>query len=324
MHILKRLLFLSFFALTVGGVFLYYLYHQITTPITLIAPTEVIINKGATLNQTAHILEQSHIIKDARLFVLYTRLYKLSSSLKAGEYSFIGPNSIPSIAQTLAKGDVIMRKITIPEGKALVEILNIINQNPHLTGDITIPLHEGEILPETYIFTKGTTKDEIIKKATLAMEKALNNAYSQLPKDSPIKTKEELLILASIIEKETGLASERNLVASVFLNRLKIGMMLQTDPTVIYAVTNGQMNLNRPIYKKDLKYDSPYNTYLYTGLPPTPICSPGINAINAVIKPADTKYLYFVADGVTGGHRFASSLAEHNKNVSSYRKTQKK
>ena len=124
--------------------------------------------------------------------------------------------------------------------------------------------------------------------------------------------------------KETGLKSERELVSSVFTNRLKIGMRLQTDPTIIYAVTNGKMNLNRPIYKKDLNYNSPYNTYIYSGLPPTPICSPGLDSIRAAINPKDTKYLYFVADGITGGHRFASSLAEHNKNVALYRKALKK
>jgi uncharacterized YceG family protein len=165
--------------------------------------------------------------------------------------------------------------------------------------------------------------NEIIKTAKQAMEKALNEAYKNLKPNSPIKTKNDILILASIIEKETGIKTERELVSSVFTNRLKIGMRLQTDPTVIYAVTNGKMNLERALLKKDLTYDSPYNTYVYNGLPPTPICSPGIDAINAATNPSDTKYLYFVADGKTGGHRFATNLKEHNKNVALYRKERK-
>ena len=151
----------------------------------------------------------------------------------------------------------------------------------------------------------------------------LENAFLERNKDIPLKSEKELLILASIVEKETGVASERTKVASVFINRLNLGMRLQTDPTVIYAVTNGQMNLGRPIYKKDLVFDSPYNTYVYGGLPPQPICSPGKEAIRAVANPDKTNYLYFVADGVTGGHLFAKSLAEHNKNVARYRSLKK-
>ncbi len=324
MKILKHLLIIAFICLISGGVFLYSILNQLNTPIALKAPIEIIIPKGSTLNQTANILAKNNIIKSSNLFLLYTRFNKLSSQIKAGEYRFENSNSIKDIANILIKGDVIARTITIPEGKTLVEIIETINNHPHLTGQISIPLTEGEILPETYHFTKGTSRDEIIKKSKLAMEKALNDAFAKLSPNSPIKTKKDILILASIIEKETGLKSERELVSSVFINRLKIGMRLQTDPTVIYAVTNGKMNLNRPIYKKDLNYDSPYNTYLYSGLPPTPICSPGIDSINAAINPKDTKYIYFVADGITGGHRFATSLAEHNKNVTLYRKAIKK
>ena len=324
MKILKRLFVTATFCLITGGVFLYLIFNALNTPQTLSSPQEIIIKKGTTLNQTASILEEHKIIKNANLFILYARLNKLSSKLKAGEYLFENTYTIKDVAEKLINGDVISRTITIPEGKALVEILEIINNHPHLTGKITISLKEGDILPETYHFTKGTSRDEIIQKSKLAMEKALDKAYKNLSQDSPIKSKEELLILASIIEKETGLKNERSLVSSVFNNRLKIGMRLQTDPTVIYAVTNGKMNLNRPLYKKDLSYNSPYNTYLYNGLPPSPICSPGTEAIVSASNPANTKFLYFVADGITGGHRFATNLNEHNKNVALYRKALKK
>ena len=324
MKILKCLLILAFISLIIGGTFLYLSHKEFTKTYTLDTAIEINIAKGSSLNKIAYLLEKNKIIKDARWFILYSRINKISSNIKAGEYRFENSVSFDLIANKITSGDVIKRTITIPEGKALSEIIEIINNESNLKGEITIPLKEGDILPETYQFTKDTTKDDIIKNAKLAMKKALDQAFSKISPNSPIKTKEDLLILASIVEKETGLSSERELVASVFINRLNIGMRLQTDPTVIYAVTNGKMNLNRPIYKKDLNYDSPYNTYLYSGLPPTPICSPGISAINAVVFPKETKYLFFVADGITGGHRFAATLSEHNKNVSLYRSQLKK
>lgn len=323
MKILKRLLVVILITLLLGGVFLYIIKQKFETSISIKTPIEITIPKGSGLNKTAQILASNKLISDARWFILYARFYKISSKLKAGEYYFNNTTSIHEIATRLVKGDTIVRSITIPEGKALVEIKKIIQENPFLKDEISIEVKEGEILPETYHFTRNTTRNEIIQTAKKAMSNILENAYTKLSPNSPLKTKEDILTLASIVEKETGIPSERNIVASVFINRLNIGMRLQTDPTVIYAVTNGEMNLNRPIYKKDLTYDSPYNTYLYSGLPPTPICSPGKEAINAVINPQNTKYLYFVADGITGGHRFASTLSEHNKNVASYRKLKK-
>lgn len=323
MKILGRLLFVILIALLLGGALFYCIKQKFETPITIKTPIEITIPKGTGLNKTAQILATNKLIDDARWFILYARMKKISSQLKAGEYYFNNTTSIQNIAHRLVKGDTIVRSITIPEGKALVEIKKIIQENPFLKDDITIDIQEGEILPETYHFNRGTTRNEIILKAKKAMDEKLNEAYTKLSPNSPLKSKKDILTLASIVEKETGIPSERNIVASVFINRLNIGMRLQTDPTVIYAVTNGQMNLNRPIYKKDLAYDSPYNTYVYQGLPPTPICSPGKDAINAVITPAETNFLYFVADGITGGHRFASTLSEHNKNVASYRKLKK-
>ena len=225
------------------------------------------------------------------------------------------------VLQKLVSGDVIVRSITIPEGKALAEIKQILMSSPYLTGDIKGQYKEGEILPETYHFTRGEGRDAILEKARQAMEKELLKAYNGRVDNLPLKSADEMLILASIVEKETGLSEERAKVASVFINRLRLGMKLQTDPTVIYAVTKGEMNLNRPIYKRDLAYDSPYNTYVYEGLPPAPICSPGKAALQAVAHPDNTPYLYFVADGQTGGHRFAKTLNEHNANVAHYRGT---
>lgn len=324
MKILKRLLLAMFVLLLVGAAFFVVISKKFADGYGLEAPVSVIIPRGTGLNQTAALLEKSGVVSDARWFVLYARLFGLDSRLKAGEYAFSGVVSLETIAHKLVNGDVIVRSLTIPEGKSLAEIKKIVAENPYLSGEITLTLKEGEILPETYHFTRGESKDSILKKARQAMKKELAAAFAGRAKDLPIKNEQELLTLASIVEKETGVVSERAKVASVFVNRLNLGMRLQTDPTVIYAVTAGKMNLGRPLYRKDLQYDSPYNTYIYTGLPPTPICSPGREALRAAAHPDMTKYLYFVADGVTGGHRFAKTLSEHNANVALYRKQLKK
>lgn len=320
---LRKLLMVLVFLLAAGAFVVAAVYQKITEKNYLALPVEVLIPKGAGLNQAASVLEKAGIIRDARLFVLYARLKGLEGSLKAGEYSFSGGVSVISAAELLVAGEVIVRSLTIPEGKALAEIKKIVNDSPYLSGEITLALQEGEILPETYHFTRGETRDSFLRKARQAMKNELSAAYQSRSEGLPLKNEEELLILASIIEKETGLAEERGKVASVFINRLNKGIRLQTDPTVIYAVTNGEMNLGRPLYKRDLVVESPYNTYLYAGLPPTPICSPGKAALQAAAHPEQTKYLYFVADGVTGGHAFAENLSEHNKNVAAYRRLKK-
>ena len=318
------LLLAVLFILVLFGVALFlYANHKINDKHPVATPVFISVEKGMGLSQVAYLLEKNGVIDDARWLILYARLTKIANQLKAGEYQFAGEYNIIDVVEKIIKGEVVVRSVTIPEGKALVEIIKIINENKYLEGEITVDVKEGEILPETYNFNKGETRNGIIEKARLEMKKVLENAFLERNKDIPLKSEKELLILASIVEKETGVASERTKVASVFINRLNLGMRLQTDPTVIYAVTNGQMNLGRPIYKKDLVFDSPYNTYVYGGLPPQPICSPGKEAIRAVANPDKTNYLYFVADGVTGGHLFAKSLAEHNKNVARYRSLKK-
>ena len=320
---LGLLLLVLFFVLLIGVALFWFVDNKLNYKKNIDVPVIVSVERGMGVLQIANQLEKNNVIDDARLLVLYIRYLKLANQIKAGEYQFVGKYSIKDVVEKIVKGMVIVRSITIPEGKALVEIKKIINDNPYLTGDITLEVKEGEILPETYNFNKGETRNGIIEKARKDMKKVLREAFLERNKEIPIKNEEELLILASIVEKETGVASERAKVASVFINRLNLGMRLQTDPTVIYAVTGGKMDLGRPIYKRDLVFDSPYNTYVYGGLPPAPICSPGIDAIKAVANPDKTKYLYFVADGITGGHLFAKSLAEHNKNVARYRSLKK-
>lgn len=319
MRLLKWLFVLLLLAGVTGAALFLYAKKKFTEEYTLESAKEIVIPRGTGLNKTAQILADNGVIDDALWLMLFARVNKVENSFKAGEYAFDGRLSYEKIIEKLVKGDVIARVVTIPEGKALVEIKKIVNDNPYLSGEITLDIKEGEIMPETYHFTKGEQRDAIIEKSRQAMKKTLAKAFAERDENLPIKSEQEMLVLASIVEKETGIADERGKVASVFVNRLRLGMKLQTDPTVIYAVTNGEMNLNRPLYKRDLSYDSPYNTYVYEGLPPAPICSPGKEAIMAVAHPENTPYLYFVADGETGGHRFAKSLSEHNANVAHYR-----
>ncbi len=222
----------------------------------------------------------------------------------------------------ISRGEVHYRRLTLPEGLTTARMLELIRAEPNLAGEITIAAEEGELLPETYSYVKGDSRDSIVRRARLAMEKTLEEAWRQ-NRRKVLKNRRQLLTLASIIEKETGVPEERADVAAVFINRLETGMKLQTDPTVIYALTKGKKDPGRPLYRKDLSVESPYNTYKYYGLPPGPICNPGREAIFAAVHPSDADYLYFVASG-TGGHRFARSLKEHNRNVSLYKKAMKK
>ena len=246
----------------------------------------------------------------------------MDKHLKAGEYQFFSHISMADVLKQMAKGEVLYRKLTLPEGLTTAQMLEIIANNEFLSGEISLIPQEGSLLPETYNFFRGDSRDSVIIQAQEAMQKSLDDAWAKRDETVPVKNPQELLILASIIEKETGVPGERGLVASVFVNRLRKGMRLQTDPTVIYALTEGKKDLGRLLTRKDLEVDSPYNTYKYYGLPPKPICNPGKASLEAAANPEVSSYLYFVADG-TGGHRFANSLNEHNQNVSHWKKYQR-
>ena len=283
----------------------------------LLSVVNVVVPKGASLNMVAAKLEEAQVIDKAWLFKIMARVNGLAKHLKAGEYQFEPGVSLKQAMDKISKGEVFLRKITIPEGLTSGQIMYLIATYPGLEGEIDIDVKEGELLPETYSFELGASRNSIILQAKAAMQKTLEEAWAVRDDDLPIKNITDLLTMASIIEKETGIADERPLVASVFLNRLRKGMRLQTDPTVIYAITEGETSFGRSLKKKDLKIDSPYNTYLNYGLPPGPICNPGREAIMAAAHPAQSDYLYFVADG-KGGHRFAKSLSEHNRNVKTW------
>lgn len=297
-------------------------YHLFNLPNERGTEVQLLIEKGAGSRRVAEQLAEAGVISHPLLFRLAARVSGLDKDLKAGEYVFLPGISMREVLAIISRGEVHYRRLTLPEGLTTARMLELIRAEPNLAGEITIAAEEGELLPETYSYVKGDSRDSIVRRARLAMEKTLEEAWRQ-NRRKVLKNRRQLLTLASIIEKETGVPEERADVAAVFINRLETGMKLQTDPTVIYALTKGKKDLGRPLYRKDLSVESPYNTYRYYGLPPGPICNPGREAIFAAVHPSDADYLYFVASG-TGGHRFARSLKEHNRNVSLYKKAMKK
>ena len=277
----------------------------------LLNVTNVVVPKGASLKTVAEELSRAGVIDKPWLFRIMARINGLAKHLKAGEYQFMPGISLQAAMDKIARGEVFFRRITIPEGLTSGQIMYLIANYPDLEGEIDLDVKEGELLPETYSFELGASRNSIILQARAAMQKALEEVWASRDSSLPLKDVNELLTLASIIEKETGVPEERPLVASVFLNRLK------TDPTVIYAITEGETSFGRSLKRADLKIDSPYNTYMNYGLPPGPICNPGREALMAAARPQQSDYLYFVADG-KGGHRFARSLNEHNRNVKAW------
>ena len=255
------------------------------------------------------------------IFPYYARLTGAGGNLQAGEYKITPGMSAADIIQLLEDGNTIKRQITIPEGLTSFEIIALLNAAPAMEGEVTDLPDEGSLLPESYAYIRGDRRPKIIERMQNQMRETLNTLWPDRAKDLPFNTQKEAVILASIVEKETGIPDERPRVAGVFINRLRKGMPLQSDPTVIYAITHGQGKLNRKLYYKDLKRKDPYNTYYAAGLPPGPIANPGRASLEAVLNPENHDYVYFVADG-TGGHVFSKTLAEHNRNVAKWRKIQ--
>lgn len=313
---MKKLLLLLLIAGCATIAFFYdYAIHQ---PMPVDRDILFLVQKGDSLNKIAKNLKEYGLIKNEYLFIFYSRINKIYPQVKAGEYLFDKNISLVQLSEKLVSGKVYLRKITFPEGLTSREIHELLKNNEFLNKEEFAIPSEGSILPETYTFSRGDSPKKIIKQSQKARDDVLEQIWNGRDENLPLNSKEQLLILASIVEKETGIGTERAEVASVFINRLRLGMLLQTDPTVIYAVTGGKEDLNRPLTRKDLTIDSPYNTYKYAGLPPAPICNPGKDAIFAAAHPANTSYLYFVASG-KGGHNFAKSLDEHNDNVRKWR-----
>ncbi len=282
----------------------------------------LVLEKGIGLRAIAARLESEGIIHNDLAFVFGVRIGEQAKKLKAGEYDFKAGMSGEAVMLLLVSGKTVPHFLTVPEGLQIRQIKTLIESEESLTGDLSLPLDEGSILPETYHFTRGESRNALARRMVQAMQSTLEELWSGRTPNPQITSKQDLLVLASIVEKETGKVSERARVAGVFLNRLKRKMRLQSDPTVVYGVTNGQVDLGRPISKRDLAAVNDYNTYVIPALPKRPICSPGVDSLKAVLDPLASKDLYFVADG-TGGHLFAKTLAEHNKNVRKWRKIER-
>lgn len=286
----------------------------------------VIVEKGTGMNGIAARLESEGAIASGMVFKIAARVKNQHTQLKAGEYEIAPQSSMAAILDKIVKGEVYDRKLTFREGLTSWQIVQMLNNATELSGEaLTSIPEEGSLLPETYHYMKTDTRQNVIEQMQAAMKKAQDDLWPTRVPDLPVVNMSEVMVLASIVEKETGVPDERRKVAGVFINRLKRGMPLQSDPTAIYALTKGEIKddgmgpLGRRLLRKDLEIDSPYNTYKYPGLPPGPICNPGRESIAAVLNPETHNYVYFVADG-TGGHVFAETLAEHESNVAKWRK----
>ena len=302
------------------------LYHQFESAGPLPVSRVVAIPKGEGRIEIATRLERQGIISNRWTFIAsYLLRNALSDSpveLKAGEYAIKKHASMADVLNTLVRGKGILLKLTIPEGLTSQQIVERVRGEPDLDGEITDIPQEGSLLPDTYRFSKGMARQELLERMQVEMQRYLALAWANRQADLPLKSPQEAIIFASIVEKETGRPDERSRVAGVFMNRLRTGMRLQSDPTVIYGIAGGQGRLGRPITRADLRQQSAHNTYQIKGLPPTPICNPGRSAIDAALKPAETKELYFVADG-SGGHAFSTTLTQHNAAVSNWRKVER-
>jgi len=282
-----------------------------------VSETIVFIEPGTSLTGIANELETAGAVDDAFLFRLGIARRDGATSLRAGEYAVPPRASMAGIFAILREGRVVQHPITIAEGLTSAQAVRVINANPVLTGDAVEAPAEGALLPETYLFERGTTRAQMLARMMDAPRQLLGMLWDNRAPNLPFDTPEEAINLASIVEKETSIPAERSRIAAVFVNRLRAGMRLESDPTIIYGLTGGEP-LGHGLRVSELERPNPYSTYQIDGLPPTPICNPGRAAIAAVLNPPETNERFFVADG-TGGHAFAETAAQHARNVAQWR-----
>jgi UPF0755 protein len=276
------------------------------------------IPRGSGIRDIADVLVREGVIDQPWVFVGGVFVLKAREDLKAGEYQFKAHASLRDVVATIVEGRVVAHQFTVPEGLTSEQIVARLLEDDVLVGNIKEVPREGSLLPDTYNFNRSVTREQMIQRMQQAQQRALKEIWDRHSPDLPIKTPEQLVILASLVEKETGKAEERTRVAAVFANRLKQKMKLQSDPTIIYGLVGGKGTLGRPIMKSEIDQPTPYNTYQIDGLPPGPIANPGRASLEAAANPARTRELYFVADG-TGGHAFAETYEQHQKNVARLR-----
>lgn len=276
-------------------------------------PHSVIVEEGSSLGSVAgQLIEQGVVPGSAQTYKAMARLFGSGDPIQAGEFEIPAGTSGSKVLDILQHGQPVQRLVTVPEGMPSILVHEKLMQQKLLTGNIPVPA-EGSVLPDSYSYKRGETRAGVLKRMQNAMTKELDALWAQRKPTSVVTSKRDAVILASVVEKETGKPSERRMVAGVYSNRVRIGMKLDADPTVIYPITKGKP-LGRRILRSELNADNGYNTYARAGLPAGPIANPGRESIAAVLNPAPTKALYFVADG-TGGHVFAETLQQHNANV---------
>lgn len=319
---INGLLSLAVFLIVACGIALYLGKQRFDAPGPLAEEKSVIINRGDGVRDIAELLEREGVIAEQVTFVAGVFLNNARNDLKAGEYLFPANVSMSEALDLITEGRVVLHRVTIPEGLTSQQIVQRLLEEEHLKGEITEVPREGSLLPETYSFTRGANRQDILLQMRRAQEVLLSEVWENRAADLPLESPEELVTLASIVEKETGQPEERSHVAGVFINRLRQGMRLQSDPTIIYGIVGGQGSLGRAIRRSDIDETTPYNTYRIDGLPPTPIANPGSASLRAVGQPLETDDLFFVADG-TGGHAFAETLDEHNENVARWRQIER-
>lgn len=316
----RNLLLLIIIAVVAVGGALWWEDRNFNAPGPLEEDTVVIIRPGGGAGVIASSLTEAGVIDRPLLFRIGVRRRDRTTQLKAGEYAFPARASMAQVMDMLVEHKVLMHRITIAEGLTSDMALAIINADPVLEGPPTTT-PEGSLLPETYVFERGTTRAQILAQMREAQEKLITELWPKRKEGLPIHSVEDVITLASIVEKETGLAAERPRIAAVFVNRLKAGMKLESDPTIIYGLTKG-VPLGHPLRQSELDTPNPYSTYQIAGLPPTPICNPGRDSLAAVMNPPESDELFFVADG-TGGHVFAKTGAEHARNVARWRRIER-
>ncbi|MGB7431568.1 MAG: endolytic transglycosylase MltG [Ahrensia sp.] len=329
-HQSQLVIFLNFclsmviFALVGLGALIYLGKQRFEAPGPLVAETNYVVRSGASLAQIAGALETRGVISNATIFEFGTRASGNTTALKSGEYAFEAGASMRDVMQTIVSGRSVQFGITVVEGTTVYTVFQRIAANEAFSGELPAQLPpEGSLLADTKLFDRGTPRTEVVDRLMAAQTALVEEIWATRQPDLPLADVNEFVTLASIVEKETGVGAERAQVASVFVNRLRRGMRLQSDPTIIYGIFGGEGKpSDRPIYRSDIDTPTEYNTYTIDALPPGPIAIPGRAALEAVANPDDTDYLFFVADG-TGGHVFARTLDEHNANVAKWRQIER-